>query len=215
MNILNQIAITLLLSTSALQIAAQERDDYANYEDTACHVHTETAEATLLTETGIKNYRDYHFSIRANLLRWATLTPDLGVEWRINRNIGITVDGSWTNWSRGGDHRYALREITPGLRLYLGKESRAYIGAIYKAGAFNYKFSATGRQGNINGGGITGGYMLPLNRRLHLDLSLTIGYLHARYDKYNIIDGVHVRAGHNRKNWLGPINAGVTLVWNI
>ena len=26
---------------------------------------------------------DYHLSLRANLLRWATLTPDLGLEWRI------------------------------------------------------------------------------------------------------------------------------------
>ena len=33
------------------------------------------------SETKITN--DYHFSLRANLLRWATLTPDLGVEWRI------------------------------------------------------------------------------------------------------------------------------------
>ena len=30
------------------------------------------------SETKITN--DYHFSLRANLLRWATLTPDLGVE---------------------------------------------------------------------------------------------------------------------------------------
>ena len=33
------------------------------------------------SETKITN--DYHLSLRANLLRWATLTPDLGLEWRI------------------------------------------------------------------------------------------------------------------------------------
>lgn len=31
----------------------------------------------------------YHFALRANLLRWATLTPDLGIEWRINRHVGM------------------------------------------------------------------------------------------------------------------------------
>lgn len=29
--------------------------------------------------------KPYTLSLRANLLRWATLTPDLGLEWRISR----------------------------------------------------------------------------------------------------------------------------------
>lgn len=38
-----------------------------------------------------------HFALRANLLLWATLTPDLGVEWRINRHVGVSVDGTFTS----------------------------------------------------------------------------------------------------------------------
>ena len=38
-------------------------------------------------------------SLRANLLRLATLTPDLGVEWRICPSWGIAVNSSWTSWS--------------------------------------------------------------------------------------------------------------------
>ena len=49
------------------------------------------------SETKITN--DYHLSLRANLLRWATLTPDLGLEWRICPSWGIAVNGSWTSWS--------------------------------------------------------------------------------------------------------------------
>ena len=41
----------------------------------------------------------YRFSLRANLLRWATLTPDLGIEWRISPSVGIMVNGSWTSWT--------------------------------------------------------------------------------------------------------------------
>lgn len=41
------------------------------------------------SETKITN--DYHLSLRANLLRWATLTPDLGLEWRICPSWGIAV----------------------------------------------------------------------------------------------------------------------------
>lgn len=158
----------------------------------------------------------YHFALRANLLRWATLTPDLGIEWRINRHVGIAVNGTWASWSWDDkNRRYALWEVAPEVRWYLGKEKRGYIGAMYKAGQFNYKLSATGKQGDLTGGGITGGYHLKLNNALSMDFSLGLGYIHADYDKYVVINGVRVRRGSETKNWWGPVSAGVTLVWNI
>lgn len=158
----------------------------------------------------------YHFALRANLLRWATLTPDLGIEWRINRHVGIAVNGTWASWSWDDkNRRYALWEVAPEVRWYLGKEKRGYIGAMYKAGQFNYKLSETGRQGDLMGGGIVGGYQLKLNNALSLDFNLGIGYIHADYDKYVVINGVRVRRGSGTKNWWGPVSAGVTLVWNI
>ena len=174
----------------------------------------ETAQAIPVEDEGRTD--TYRFSLRANLLRWATLTPDLGIEWRINRLWGILVHGSWTSWSWSNkDRRYALWEISPEVRYYIGKEKRGYLGAMYKAGAFNYKLSATGRQGDLMGGGITGGYGLRLNNALSLDFNLAVGCLHADYEKYEVIDGVRVRQGKESKNWWGPINAGVTLVWTI
>lgn len=157
-----------------------------------------------------------HFALRTNLLRWATLTPDLGIEWRVNPSWGILVNGSWTSWSwNDKDRRYALWEVAPEVRYYIGKEKRGYLGAMYKAGSFNYKLSGTGRQGDIMGGGLTGGYLLKLNNALALDFSVALGYLNADYEKYTVIDGVRVRQGEGTKNWWGPINAGVTLVWTI
>ncbi|MCD8032849.1 MAG: DUF3575 domain-containing protein [Alistipes sp.] len=158
----------------------------------------------------------YHFAVRANLLRWATLTPDLGLEWRINRHVGILVNGSWTSWTwNDSDRRYALWEVNPEVRYYIGKEKRGYIGAMYKAGTFNYKLSATGKQGDLTGGGLVGGYQLKLNRALALDFTLGVGCVRADYDKYTVIDGVRVKRGKESKNWWGPTQAGVTLVWTI
>lgn len=153
-------------------------------------------------------------SLRANLLRWSTLTPDLGLEWRINRSWSILVHGSWTSWSwNDKDRRYALWEVAPEVRYYIGKEKRGYLGAMYKAGSFNYKLSTVGKQGDLMGGSITGGYQLRLNNALSMDFNMGIGCLHADYDKYTVIDGVRVRGGKESKNWWGPINAGVTLAW--
>ena len=168
------------------------------------------------TPSGTKITTDYHLSLRANLLRWATLTPDLGLEWRICPSWGIAVNGSWTSWSWSDkDRRYALWEVAPEVRYYMGEKKAWYLGALFKAGQFNYKISETGKQGDLMGGGITTGYQLRLNKALDLDFNLGLGYLNADFEKYEVIDGVRVRCGNETKNWCGPINAGVTLVWKL
>ena len=168
------------------------------------------------TPSGTKITTDYHLSLRANLLRWATLTPDLGLEWRICPSWGIAVNGSWTSWSWSDkDRRYALWEVAPEVRYYMGEKKAWYLGALFKAGQFNYKISETGKQGDLMGGGITAGYQLRLNKALALDFNLGLGYLNADFEKYEVIDGVRVRRGNETKDWWGPINAGVTLVWKL
>ena len=170
--------------------------------------------ADTLSETKITT--DYHLSLRANLLRWATLTPDLGLEWRICPSWGIAVNGSCTSWTWSDkDRRYALWEVAPEVRYYMGEKKAWYLGAMFKAGQFNYKLSETGKQGDLMGGGITAGYQLRLNKALDLDFNLGLGYLNADFEKYEVIDGVRVRCGNETKNWCGPINAGVTLVWKL
>ena len=168
------------------------------------------------TLSDIKITNDYHLSLRANLLRWATLTPDLGLEWRICPSWGIAVNGSWTSWTWSDkDRRYALWEVAPEIRYYMGEKKAWYLGAMFKAGQFNYKISETGKQGDLMGGGITTGYQLRLNKALALDFNLGLGYLNADFEKYKVIDGVRVRCGNETKNWCGPINAGVTLMWKL
>ena len=158
----------------------------------------------------------YTLSLRANLLRWATLTPDLGIEWRISPSVGIMVNGSWTSWTWNDNaRRYALWEVAPEVRWYLGEKKAWYVGAMFKAGQFNYKFSGTGRQGDLLGGGITGGYQLKLTEALSMDFTLGLGYLNADTERYDVIDGVRVRSGNETKHWIGPVNAGVTLVWKL
>ena len=170
--------------------------------------------ADTLSETKITT--DYHLSLRANLLRWATLTPDLGLEWRICPSWGIAVNGSWTSWTWSDkDRRYALWEVAPEIRYYMGEKKAWYLGAMFKAGQFNYKLSETGKQGDLMGGGITAGYQLRLNKALTLDFNLGLGYLNADFEKYEVIDGVRVRRDNETKDWWGPINAGVTLVWKL
>ena len=175
--------------------------------------HTDAEETTPKIQKGPEQY---HVALRANLLRWATLTPDLGLEWRVNSSWSIVVNSSWTSWSwNDKDRRYALWEVMPEVRYYIGEKKAGYVGAMFKAGQFNYKLSETGKQGDLIGGGITGGYQFKLNKALSMDFNFGLGYLNADYEKYTVIDGVRVRQGKETKNWWGPTSAGVTLVWTI
>ena len=174
------------------------------------------AEAERLSAVKAEDADSYTLSLRANLLRWATLTSDLGIEWRISPSVGIMVNGSWTSWTwQDNARRYALWEVMPEVRWYLGEKKAWYAGAMFKAGQFNYKFSGTGKQGDLLGGGIIGGYQLRLTGALSMDFSLGLGYLNADTEKYDVIDGVRVRGGNETKHWIGPVNAGVTLVWKL
>ena len=153
-------------------------------------------------------------SLRFNLLRWATLTPDLGLEWRIDRSWSILVTGSWTSWSWSDKRRrYALWELSPEVRHYIGKESHGYLGILYHLGEFNYHLGSTGKQCNLQGGSITGGYLLRLNKTLSLDFSLGAGCTHADYDRYTLTDGVRVHRGSKTKNYWGINRLGITLQW--
>lgn len=194
-------------------VAEQIRADSMVVVHPEAYVPTETTGTAAEETSGTDSYT---LSLRANLLRWATLTPDLGLEWRISPSVGIMVNGSWTSWTwQDNASRYALWEVMPEVRWYLGDARRWYVGAMFKAGQFNYKFSGTGRQGDLLGGGITGGYQLRLTEALSMDFSLGLGYLNADTERYDVIDGVRVRSGNETKHWIGPVNAGVTLVWKL
>ena len=159
---------------------------------TTSDIREETTEPAQTVPATEAKAGDYGFTLRLNLLRWATLTPDLGIEWRINRNWGIQVNGSWTSWSWDNkERRYALLEISPELRHYIGKE----------------------KQGDLKGGGLTGGYQMRLNNSISLDLSIGAGCTHAEYEKYTVTNGVRIKQGKANKNYWGINHAGITLVW--
>lgn len=197
-------------------IAAKQADREHRAVEQAETERPEAEEISGRMEKNVCTETSYTLALRVNLLRWATLTPDLGLEWRINSSWGILVNGTWTSWSwNDKNRRYALWEVSPEVRHYIGEEKRGYIGAMYQAGQFNYKLSGTGRQGDLMGGGLTGGYRLELSRLLALDFSLGIGCTHADYDSYTVIDGVRVRQGESSKNYWGVNHVGITLVWKL
>ena len=173
------------------------------------------AENTKVSQALPAERRD-NFYLRANLLQWAMLTPDIGMEWRMKNHWGVLLNGAWTSWRwEHKNRRYAFWKISPEVRYYLGKKYNVFLGVMYHMGDFNYKLGKTGCQGSYRGGGFTGGYQLDLNRSLALDFHAAVGYTYAEYDKYALVDRVYVYTDNKSKNCLGINQLGITLIWKL
>lgn len=161
--------------------------------------------------------------LRTNLLYDALLTPTLGIEWRLNQDIGIKLDGSYAHWGNTHGRVQKMWLVSPEVRWYVLESGHLYVGLGANVGEANvYRglvrvlSKDTGYQGTIYGGGLTVGYQLPLNRCLSVDFNLGLGYTRFEYDTFGISDGVRVYKAHNQtKNLWGPTQAGISLMWKV
>ena len=158
------------------------------------------------------------FSLRTNLLHWLTGVPNAGVEYQLNENIGLLLNGGWSRWTgETAAKQHRVWYISPEVRYYLGDAKRWYLGVEGHAGTFNLKLSDTGRQADFLGGGLTGGYKLTLNHAFDLDFNLGFGYAQLKdYEKYTQTNGVYVRTQPTEtKNYWGLTQTSLSLVWKI
>lgn len=166
----------------------------------------------------------YLLALRTNLLYDAFLLPTLGIEWRVNQDIGIKLDGSRSWWGDGHGKVQKVWLVSPEVRWYLADKKRLYVGAAANFGEYNiYKYMAgnivsddTGYQGKLWGAGLTVGYQLYLSRSFSIDFNLGLGYTRFEYDTFAMQDTKRVYKGRDcTKNFWGPTQAGISLIWTI
>ena len=166
----------------------------------------------------------YRFALRTNLLYDALLLPTLGVEWRVNSDIGVKLDGSLSRW--GGEHGKVQKVwlLHPEVRWYLLRDRRLYAGVAGSYGEYNiYRYMPgnafskdTGYQGTLWSAGLAVGYQLRLARSLSVDFNLGLGYVRSHYDSFGLTHGVRVYKDRDKtKNFFGPTQAGISLVWTM
>ena len=164
------------------------------------------------------------FAVRTNILYDAMLLPTLGVEWRINSTFGVKLDGSLAWW--GGSHGKVQKMwlLNPEVRWYLLRDRRLYAGVSGSYGAYNlYKYPLgslcskdTGYQGSLWSAWLTVGYQLFLSRSFSVDFNLGLGYTCSDYDSFGLTEGVRVYKDRDKtKNFFGPTQVGVNLIWTI
>lgn len=166
----------------------------------------------------------YRFAVRTNVLYDAFLLPTLGVEWRVNHDLSVKLDGSlsWWGGERGKVQKMWL--VNPEVRWYLLDKKHFYAGVSGSYGEYNiYKYMLggivskdTGYQGKLWNAGVTLGYQLSLSRSFSVDFNLGLGHTRFDYDTFGITDGMRVSKEREKtKNLWGPTQAGISLIWTI
>ena len=87
----------------------------------------------------------YRFAVRTNVLYDALLLPTVGVEWRVNRDWGVKLDGSLSWWGGSTGKVQKIWLLTPEVRWYLLRDKRFYVGLSGNYGQYNlYKYALGG-----------------------------------------------------------------------
>lgn len=143
---------------------------------------------------------------------------NVGAELRLtNSPLGVVLNGGYSPFGgKNGAHALGGWYVSPELRYYIPSHEEWFVGVQALAQGYNYKLGDTGYQGSLYGGGVMGGYKLPLTDRFDMDFTLGVGYGKFEYDRYYHSNGVNVIIESGKtKSGVTPIQAGVNLIWKI
>lgn len=217
--------------------------------DTLSSLSADSLSAALSTASAL---RQPMLRVKTNLLLYGTYVPQCGV--RPVPNIAVEYLPREGRWTAGASldipwyHDYAhqqflqMRQWQAEGRRYFGRPAQ-YMGwfasAYMHTGVFGIGLNKQqGWQGEFVGGGVGGGYVMPLPlplphaERWRLEFSLQVGYLYAMHDPYvygiplsGEEDGRYYynwtgdadlfRERCHRFSWLGPTRVGVTLSYDM
>lgn len=167
----------------------------------------------------------HYWALKTNMIHDLILVPNIGLEWYVGKNLSVEADYSGAWW--GTKYRTHLWRYYGGnvqLNYYFKGKSEAdagftpfrgwHVGVYGEMASYDFQFGRRGYQGKVaGGGGLVGGYTLPLNRHFSLDLMLGLGFFGGRYKVCRYMDGHEVWIETRMRNWWGPTRIGVTLSW--
>ena len=223
-----RIPVKAAAETQPVEEEAEKEEDKQTIPSVSVEQKQETVmegqQEPVMEQPAVRPESPYRFAVRTNLLYDAFLLPTLGIEWRVNRNVGIKLDGSLSWWSGADGKVQKMWLLNPEVRWYMGGAKRFYAGLSANYGEYNlYKYMLggflsddAGYQGRLWSAGLTAGYQLFLSRRFSIDINIGLGYTRSDYDSFTLTDGVRVYKHRDKtKDFWGPTQAGISLVWTL
>ncbi len=161
----------------------------------------------------------HRLAIKNNFLYDVALMPNLEVELRIDDHWSIALEGGVAWWGKYAKNKsYRLAMVSPEARYWIRPHDwwhGLYVGAFAGGVFYDFLKDRPGYRGDGVMGGLSVGYMWPLNRSLSLEAALGAGYLYTRYKEYIPLDGHHVYQRTKDINYFGPLKVKLALVWRL
>ena len=168
------------------------------------------------------------FALKTNLLYWATLTPNLSVEFGLGPKTSLQLSGSYNPWNRKGtvedNDKLVHWVVRPEFRYWFCER---FNGHFVGANLFYNQFNISGKEipfvdfkkdyryeGYAAGLGINYGYQFMLGKRWGIELSAGVGVAYMDYDVFpcTLCSGV---IESKTKYYFGPTHASASLVFMI
>lgn len=161
------------------------------------------------------------WGVSTNTLYWATVTPNVGIEYSFHRQMSAAVNISYNpfTFSENRKWKHALGVVE--YRYWLSESFKGhYAGMHLTAGVFNLGNLPFGSlkehrfEGNLYGGGFTYGYQWNIGSRINIGADIGLGYFRMDYNKF-YCPTCGDKIDHYNTNYFGPTKIGVSLIYFI
>lgn len=164
----------------------------------------------------------WRFAFKTNIVSDVLLIPEAGCEVAFGKcfSMGADFKGTklkstakqWHHQAYGGDTylRWWFGKLSSGKKL-----SGHHLGLYGQILAYDFAISGKGQMADKPNYafGVEYGYSFPLLKSLNLDLSINMGYAGGVYETYEMKDNCKVAESTIRREWLGPTDVKLSLVW--
>lgn len=200
--------------------------------DTSVVEPVDTSAVEQITEAAetLEIRKPFYMAIKTNMLYDVAAIPNIGVEFYLGKRWSIGGDWMYGWWNKDSKHKYwRFYGGELAVRKWFGKKAEEkplqghHLGLYGQMFTYDFEWKGKGYMGGEPGGtlwdemnyaaGVEYGYSLPIAKRLNIDFAVGVGYWGGKYYEYIPLDGHYVWQSTNRRNWIGPTKAEVTLVW--
>lgn len=163
-----------------------------------------------------------HLYLKTNAIGWIMGVSNLALELDLSEHWSASLPIYWSSWNYF-KHTLKYRTFTlqPEVRYWFSNDNTGWFtGVHFGIGWFNIatdgNFRIQDHDGNSPalGGGISGGFRLPIshNKRWMMEFTLGVGIYRTHYDKFiNQRDGL--LSSTHKKTWVGIDQAAISLVY--
>lgn len=167
----------------------------------------------LLMFTGLSAQR---VAVKSNALYWATMSPNLGLEFRLSRHFTLNVEAAANPFKISDKFKTRFFGVTPEVRYWFEARPHAhhFIGAMGLGSTYSLALKNNIHNGDAWGAGLTYGYSFVLNTRWSLETTIGAGLLKVNEKKYKSWEPEPKQANRD-KFMFAPMKLGVTFVYLI